>query len=76
LHDAVAGDRLGVPSVAVMTTKFASAAELMARVLGAEGYPFVAIDHPISSASLDTLAERARRAAAEGAAILRGSARI
>ncbi len=57
-----------------MTTKFASAAELMARVLGADGYPFVTIDHPISSATLDVLSERARIAAVEGAAILAGSA--
>ena len=59
-----------------MTTKFVSAAELMARVLGANGYPFVTIDHPISSASLDVLAERARLTAAEGTAILVGSAAL
>ena len=45
-----------------MTTKFASAAELMARALGAEGYPFAVIDHPISSASEDALAQQAERA--------------
>ena len=53
-----------------MTTQFVSAAELMSRVLGAEGHPFVVIEHPISSASNETLGERARRAAAESAAIL------
>src|SRR3546814_20360462 len=36
LHDAVAGERLGIPSVGVMTTKFVSAAELMARVRSEE----------------------------------------
>jgi hypothetical protein len=46
-----------------MTEKFASAAELMGRVLGAEGYPFVVIPHPISSAGPEELAERARVAA-------------
>lgn len=55
-----------------MTTQFVSAAELMARVLGADGYPFVAIEHPISSASDDQLAERARLAVAEGMEILTG----
>ncbi len=70
----MAGDRLGIPSVAIMTTKFASAAELMARVLGADGYPFVTIEHPVSSATLEALSERARIAALEGAAILAGSA--
>ncbi len=70
----MAGDRLGIPSVAIMTTKFASAAELMARVLGADGYPFVTVEHPVSSATLEVLSERARTAVSEGAAILAGSA--
>ncbi len=65
---------MGIPSVAIMTTKFASAAELMARVLGADGYPFVTIEHPVSSATPEVLSERARTAALEGAAILAGSA--
>ena len=34
-----------------MTDRFVTAAELMARVLGADGYPFAVIEHPISSAS-------------------------
>lgn len=48
-----------------MTEMFVSAAELMARVLGADGYPFVTIGHPISSASTDVLAEWARVAAGQ-----------
>ena len=48
-----------------MTTQFVSAAELMGQVLGADGYPFIVIDHPISSATTQQLQERARRAAAE-----------
>jgi hypothetical protein len=35
----------------VMTTRFVSAADLMARVLGFAGYRFAVIAHPISSAS-------------------------
>ncbi len=46
-----------------MTSAFVSAAELMAEVLGAPGYPFVVIDHPISSATGDELASRAHAAA-------------
>ncbi len=59
-----------MPSVGIMTTQFVSAAELMAKVLGLPGYPFVVIDHPISSATLDELADRARQAADEVAALL------
>ena len=62
MHDAVEGERLGIPSVGIMTEKFVSAAELMGRVLGADGYPFVVIPHPISSATPDELAAAARTA--------------
>ena len=72
MHDAIIGERLGLPSVGIMTSMFASAADLMARALGAEGYAYVVIDHPISSASPEALAERGRKAAAESAAILLG----
>ena len=53
-----------------MTTKFVSAADLMSRVLGADGYRFVVIEHPISSATMEMLTERARKAVADSAAIL------
>jgi hypothetical protein len=56
-----------------MTTQFITAAELMRRVHGAEELPFVAIDHPISSASIEELGERARKAVDESAAILTGA---
>ena len=70
MHDSINGERLGLPSAAIMTANFVSAAELMARALGAEGYRFVVIEHPISSASSEDLAGRARTAAAECAALL------
>jgi len=49
--------------MAVMTTRFVSAAELMARVLGFAGYAFAVIPHPVSSAG-----DAALRAAADAAA--------
>jgi len=58
-----------------MTSNFVGAAELMARALGAEGYRFVVIEHPISSASAHALAARARQAVADSVEILRGSKR-
>jgi hypothetical protein len=51
---------LGVPAVAVMTTRFVSAAELMSRVLGLPGYRFAVIEHPVSSATDAGLAARAQ----------------
>ena len=55
-----------------MTTKFVSAADLMARVLGADGYRYVTIEHPISSASDEALAASAAKTLDEGRAILAG----
>ena len=48
--------------MAVMTTRFVSAAELMARLLGFEGYAFSVIPHPISSAGEEELRARAASA--------------
>jgi hypothetical protein len=42
---------MGVPAIGVMTERFVSAAALMSRVLGREGYQFAVIPHPVSSAS-------------------------
>lgn len=42
----------------------------MAGVLGAEGYPFVTMPHPISSATPGALAAHAKVAAAECVALL------
>jgi len=55
-----------------MTERFVSAAELMAQVLGAPEFPFVTIEHPISSASTETLAQRAAIAADQCAALILG----
>ena len=43
-----------------MTSRFVSAAELMCKVLGMPDYKFATIDHPISSASDEQLADYAR----------------
>ncbi len=56
--------------MAVMTTRFVSAAELMARVLGFPGYGFAVIPHPISSASDDGLREMAASAAGQARRLL------
>ena len=53
-----------------MTSAFTSAADLMARSLGAQGYRYAVIEHPISSASAEALGARARKATAEIMAIL------
>jgi len=49
-----------------MTSKFVSAAKLMSLSLGAENYPFVVINHPISSATKDELNIQAGNALQDG----------
>jgi hypothetical protein len=63
-------ERQGVPAIGVMTTRFASAAALMAQVLGMPDYRFVTIDHPISSASDAQLAAYARATVEQARALL------
>ena len=58
-----------------MTERFVSAAELIAQVLGADGFPFVTIAHPISIATTDELGRRAAAAADECASLLLGANR-
>ena len=59
-----------MPSLAVITTAFESAAEVMRDVLGANGMPFSVIEHPISSATGAELAEQAAAVAQECARYL------
>jgi hypothetical protein len=54
----------------VMTTRFVSAAELMARVLGFPNYRFAVIAHPISSADDDALRIMAQAAADQARRLL------
>jgi hypothetical protein len=51
---------MGTPAVAVITTGFVDAAALMARAAGFADYRFAVIEHPISSATDDDLAAKAR----------------
>ena len=58
--------------MAVMTTRFVSAAELMSRVLGYQGYGFAVIPHPISSATDAELRDMAASAAEQARRLLMG----
>jgi len=75
LHDSIKSELLGVPSFSIITSKFLSAAELMSRTLGAENYPFVVVNHPISSATKDELKKQANNALKEGINFLLKSCR-
>ncbi|MDC0221009.1 hypothetical protein OAL54_04635 [Gammaproteobacteria bacterium] len=59
MHDAISSERVGTPAVGVMTRKFVTAADLMAKVLGMPDYVYAIIDHPVSSATEKELEARA-----------------
>jgi hypothetical protein len=66
----VSGERVGTPAVAVMTDAFVDGAELMAHALGADGYRFAVITHPIASADDAELRAKARSTAEQAARLL------
>jgi len=66
----VAGERVGTPAAAVITTGFVDGAELMSSALGLPGYPFVVIPHPISSATDDELRAKAADTLRQAASLL------
>jgi hypothetical protein len=68
----VSGERVGTPAVGIMTDAFVDGAELMARALGADGYRFAVIAHPIASATDDELRAKAQVAAEQAARLLSG----
>lgn len=53
-----------------MTTRFVSAAELMSRVLGRPGFAFAVIDHPVSSATDQTLQAMAQATVEQARSLL------
>lgn len=53
-----------------MTERFASAAEMMSRVLGMPDYRFARIGHPVSSATDDGLEAMARMAIEQGRSMI------
>ena len=63
-------ERHGVPAIAVMTTRFVTAAKLMSRVLGQPDYGFAVIDHPISNAGDAALRAMAAATLAQGLPLL------
>jgi len=49
---------MGVPTVAIVTKPFEANAAMMAKLVGAPGYPLVVLPHPVSSLmpeEIDTL---------------------
>ena len=58
IRDAIALERLGIPSAEIITTEFVRETELTRRALGMLDFEPVVIDHPVSSITQDEIRSR------------------
>jgi len=58
IRDAVALEKLGIPSAAIITTEFVKETELTLQALGMPKFAPVVIDHPVSSLTQDEIERR------------------
>jgi hypothetical protein len=61
IRDAVALEKLGVPSAAIVTTEFVRETQLTRQALGMPDLEPVVIDHPVSSITPEEIAMRVRQ---------------
>jgi hypothetical protein len=59
LLDAITLEKLGIPTVPIITDVFHGAASEMAKLWGVPGFRFVSMPHPLANLSAETVAERA-----------------
>jgi hypothetical protein len=55
LHDGISFEQLGKRAVVLCTEPFEITARNIARMLGLPDYPFVMVEHPIGSRTLDEI---------------------
>lgn len=65
MHDAILFERLGIPAVSLVTHVFTDTGRSMAELMGMPDFPFVVVDHPLSSLTPDEIQRRAIAAAPE-----------
>lgn len=58
-------ERLGIPSVAIITDRFVVSAQLVGELNGLPGYPFAVIGHPVANNDDATLRRKAEIAVEE-----------
>jgi hypothetical protein len=65
VRDAIALEKLGVPTAAIVTTEFVRETELQRRALGMDDLLPVVIKHPVSSITDDEISERIEQISAQ-----------
>ena len=72
--DAIALERLGIPTAVIVTTEFVHESKMQALALGMDDLKPAVIDHPLSALTADLIEQRARQAAPQAEAIWLGAA--
>ncbi|MAW28844.1 MAG: hypothetical protein CMP98_08595 [Gammaproteobacteria bacterium] len=70
MHDGITFEQLGKRAVVLCTEPFEVTAKNIARVMGMPDYPFVILDHPLGSCTIEEIRERAKIAADAAVEIL------
>jgi len=70
LHDGISFEQLGKRAVVVCTHPFEVTVKNIARIMGLPDYPFVMVEHPIGSRTLDEIKVRAADAYQQALSIL------
>lgn len=65
-------EKMGVPSVTIVTEPFSNTAASFAKRRGFAGYRYIVVEHPLSSARPESIRERAEKAVPEVVAIVLG----
>ena len=74
VRDAVALEKKGIPSAAIITTEFVRETELTRRAIGMQGLRPVVIDHPVSSITQSEVDSRAAQVASQAPKVWLGQA--
>jgi hypothetical protein len=72
LHDGISFEQLGKRAVVLCTEPFEVTARNIARMMGLPDYPFVMVEHPIGSRTLDEIKVLAEAAYDQALSILSG----
>ena len=73
MHDCIHAEKAALPSPTILTDTFRPTGLTMARLWGADDYPIIFTEHPISQLSPEATRQRAKEIAPQVAAVLTGA---
>ena len=76
MHDAIEFERMGIPSVVIVSSEFEALGRAFATTVGVPDYPFVVVPHPVATLADDELRALAAATVDEVAGLLTEPARL